>query len=240
MSSDTPGQVDRGRRSTARIVLISILALPISLTACTSDSASSGKHTLSASNSSSSATLPATGSSASTTAKSTSATSTTPKPTSSTSLRGDCPAVLPVVTVDRAVGKPLPGTTSFIVNLPDATIGQVERINCRYGLAARKVTAKPSLPLVEASVSLYDTAAHAAARVAATRETWREHGASPHAVTVAGHPAVVLTGYGSPLLVLGVGARTVVVSVSPTLVTAARLDSVLLSLAASALRGAGG
>jgi hypothetical protein len=148
--------------------------------------------------------------------------------------------VLPLLTVDRAVGKTVPGRTSFIVNVPDYTIGQVERINCQYGLVTPKGKTAPTAPLVEASVSLYDTNAHANARVAATKETWREHGATPHAVTVSGHPAVVLTGYGSPLLVLGVGARTVALSVSATLVPAARSDAVMVSLAASALHGAGG
>lgn len=145
-----------------------------------------------------------------------------------------------MLTVDRAVGKTVPGKTAFIVNVPDYTIGQVERINCQYGLVTPAGKTAPAAALVEASVSLYDTNAHANARVAATKEAWREHGATPHAVTVAGHPAVVLTGYGSPLLVLGVGARTVALSVAAKLVPAARRDAVLVSLGASALHGAGG
>ena len=240
MPTDAPGPVDRTHGRAAGIAALLILLL--GLTACTSHAASANKTTPSTTGSGASATGSATGSATSTTTtRSTSATPTTPKPTSSTTLGGDCPAVLPVVTVDRVVGKPVPGKTSFIVNLPDYPIGQVQRINCQYGLAtpAGKTT-PPSAPLVEASVSLYNTAAHATARVAATRETWREHGASPRAVTVAGHPAVVLTGYGSPLLVLGVGARTVALSVAATLVPATRLDAVLTSLAASALHNAGG
>ena len=67
--------------------------------------------------------------------------------------------------------------------------------------------------------------------MAATKETWLEGGAVPHTVTVHGHPGVVLIGFGSPLLVLGVGARTVAVTVSPALVTAARRDAVMTALA---------
>ncbi len=223
----------------AAAVLAAALTVLLGLTACTGDSASPSSQTSSTTGSASSASATTTATAPSSTATTT-AKPTTPKPTSSTSLGGDCPAVLPVLTVDKAVGKTVPGRTSFIVNVPDYTIGQVERINCQYGLVTPAGKTTPGAPLVEASVSLYDTNAHASARVAATTETWREHGAIPHAVTVAGHPAVVLVGYGVPLLVLGVGARTLALGVSATLVPAARRDAVMVSLAASALHGAGG
>ena len=148
--------------------------------------------------------------------------------------------MLPVISVDHAVGKTVAGTTAFVVDAPDYAVGQVQRVNCQYGLVTPKGKKTPSAPQVEVSASLYDTTAHATARVAATQETWREHGALPHSVTVRGHPGTVLIGYGSPLLVLGVGARTVAVSIAPTLVTAARRDVVLIALAAGALSGAGG
>lgn len=237
MRTATQAEVDHGRRRAARPAVA--LTLMLGLAACTSNAGSSAKKTPSASLAGPSTTSAATPSSPASTSTTTTK-PTRPKPTSSTSLGGDCPTVLPLVTVDRAVGKAVPGKTSFIVDLPAYPIGQVERINCQYGLVTPKGTTTPSAPLVEASVSLYDTTAHANARVRATRETWREHGASPHAVTVAGRPAVVLIGYGSPLLVLGVGSRTVALSVAPTLVPAARRDAVLTALAASALHGAGG
>ena len=166
--------------------------------------------------------------------------STTPHPTSSTSLGGDCTSVLPLLTVDRLVGKTVVGKTAFVINIPNYALGQVERVNCQYGLVIPKGKKVASAPQVEVSVSLYDTNAHAAARVAATKETWLEGGAVPHAVTVHGHPGVVLVGFGSPLLVLGAGARTVAVSISPTLVTAAKRDAVMTALAGGALSGAGG
>ena len=225
-----------GRRAA---VLPAALTLLLGLAACTGNSASSGSTTSSTAGSTSSVTTSATVASSASTATTT-AKPTTPNPTSSTTLGGDCAAVLPLLTVDRLVGKTVAGRTEFIVNLPDHTIGQVERINCLYGLVVPPGKTTYAAPLVDAIVSLYDSSAHANARVAATKETWREHGAAPHAVTVAGHPAVVLLGYGSPLLVLGVGARTLALSVSATLVPSARRDAVMVSLAASALHGAGG
>jgi hypothetical protein len=221
-------------------LLAAALALSLGLVACTGGSASPNSNTTSTAGSTASLSTTLASSSASESTPTASLTPTTPNPTSSTTLGGDCATVLPVLAVDRLVGKTVPGRTELVVNLPDHTIGQVERISCLYGLLLPKGKTTYAAPLVEAIVSLYDTTAHANARVAATKETWREHGATPHAVTVAGHPAVVLTGFGSPLLVLGAGARTVALSMSATLVPAARRDAVMVSLAASALHGAGG
>ena len=215
----------------------SVAVLALLLAACTGNSAKSKADlTPSTPSTSISSATPSTPPSTSATTKP----STTPRPTSSTSLGGDCTSVLPVLSVDRAVGKTVAGQTAFVVDAPNYAIGQVERVNCQYGLTTPKGKKTTSTPLVEVSVSLYDTSAHASARVAATKETWREGGAVPHPVTVAGHPGVVLIGHGSPLLVLGVGARTVAVSIAATLVTAARRDAVLTALAGGALRGAGG
>lgn len=231
----------RGVRAVGAVATVAVTLVSVTLVAgCTSSSPSAQKRTsLSASSTSATSTPSLTPSITTSTTTATTA-STSPKPTSSTSLGGDCAAVLPVVAVDRAVGKTVPGQTAFVINVPDYSIGQVERVNCQYGLVTPKGKTVASAPLVEASVSLYDTSAHAATRVAATQETWREHQAIPHAVTVAGHRGVVLVGYGPPLLVLGVGARTLAISAATTLVPAARTDAVLVALAASALRGAGG
>ena len=142
--------------------------------------------------------------------------------------------------MDKAVGTPVPGKTAFIVNLPDATIGQVERVNCRYGLAAAAPGKKAPNALVEVSVSLYESRSAAAKRISATEEEWRQNSASPHTVQVAGHPATVLTGYGDPLLVVAAGPRTVAASIDPSVAKPAARDRVLVALAAAALRGAGG
>ncbi len=163
-----------------------------------------------------------------------------PSPTSSTTLGGACDTVLPVTAVDAAVGTPVAGKAVFIINQPDSAAGQVERINCQYGVAPVKKGSKTTAAKVEVSVSLYASDAEAAARVSSTLEQWRQNGATPHAVSVGGHPATVLTGYQSPLLVVGSGPRTVAVTMVATLVAGAKLDSVMAGIAAAALSGSGG
>lgn len=148
--------------------------------------------------------------------------------------------MLPQSAVDQAVGRLVLGQTSFIVNIPDATIGQVERIDCQYGLAAAKKGKKAAPAPIEVSVSLYASSALAAKRIAATEEEWRQNGAIPHAVKVGTHPGIVLTGNGNPLLIVADGPRTVAADIVPSVVKANKIDSVLAALAASALRGAGG
>jgi hypothetical protein len=164
----------------------------------------------------------------------------TPLPTSTTTLGGTCDSVLPINAVDQAVGGPIVGTTSFIVNQPDSKIGQVERLNCRYGIAAVAEGSTQTDTKVEVSVSLYATDKEADGRVDDTVSEWRGQGAAPHAVQVAGKTGTILTGYGKPLLVLSAGPRTVAVTITPTVVDLANLDTALIALAASALRGAGG
>ena len=164
----------------------------------------------------------------------------TPKPTSSQTLGGDCSSILPVTAVDKAVGAAVPGKTAFIVNQPDPTIDQVERVNCRYGLVDPPKGKKAGPAPVEVSVSLYASSASAAKRIDATEEEWRQNSAHPHTVQVAGHNGTVLLGYGDPLLVLAVGPRTVAASIAPTVTKPANVDAVLAGLAAAALRGAGG
>ena len=233
--------IGRGRALIGLLVLLALAS--VAVTACSGDSTSANKTSALSGSSSVEVTSTPVGTattSASARPSTTKATPTTPKPTSTTTLGGDCSSVLPLLDVDKAVAKTVPGKTAFIVNVPDYSIFQVERVNCQYGLVTAKGKTTPAAPLVEASVSLYNTNAHATARVDATIETWREHSAVPHKVTVAGHPGVVLTGYGTPLLVLGVGPRTFAIGISSALVAAARQDAVLVELATSALHGSGG
>lgn len=162
------------------------------------------------------------------------------KPTSSTTLGGDCFSILPVTAVDRAVGAPVLGKTAFIVNEPDASVGQVERVNCRYGLRPAAAGKKAPPARVEVSVSLYASNSLAIKRIDATEEEWRQNGATPHAVKVARSGGIVLTGFGNPLLVVAAGPRTVAVNIAPDVTKTANQDKVLTALAAAALSGAGG
>lgn len=156
--------------------------------------------------------------------------------------------------MDRAFGRPLTGGTSFIVNKPDPSIGQIARINCQYGVKATPgplpkpsgipkstaATAPTPVPQVEVSVSEYASAKQATGRISATSDEWRAHSAVAHMVKVGSHPATVLIGYGPPLLVLATGTHTIAVNVLASATPSGKLDSVLNAIAQAALQGVHG
>jgi hypothetical protein len=128
------------------------------------------------------------------------------------------------------------GRTAFVVGLPDASIGRIGYINCQYGVPQ----GNSGVARVEIQVSLYRTAAKAAARIRPTVNDYAEHGARTHKTQVAGLPAVLLTGgsgtgYG-PTALMAVGQRTVVVTLRPGAFAAASVPRVLVALAGLAAR----
>ncbi len=150
-----------------------------------------------------------------------------------TKLPGTCLDLLPAAAVDNALNKTLAGKTSFVVGTPDKTIGRVGYLNCRYGVRNN------AMPAVEIGVSLYRTAAKAAARITATADDFGNHGASSAKVQVDGAAATILTGgrgvgYDSPTLVLATGQRTIAVSLGNALPLAGRTKN-LTALARLAL-----
>ena len=153
---------------------------------------------------------------------------------------GTCDTILPLSAAETVLGTTVAGKTAFVVNAPEYSVGQVERVNCRYGIEAPAAGSTQDQVKLEVSISLYATDKQAVERVNATSDEWRGQGAQPQTVQVDGHPATILTGYGQPLLVLASGPRTVAVTVVDTLVPAANLSAALTGLAARALSGAGG
>ena len=151
--------------------------------------------------------------------------------------------MLPLDAVESALGKRVIGRTAFIVNKPDTSIGMLARVNCRYGIGAAVKKGKKKIdppPRVEVSISLYSSATQAAGRVADTVATWRDNGAAQSSVTVSGDDATLLTGYGSPLLVLAHGSRTVAVTVVSALLKGRSTASALSQIAARAVTGSDG
>ncbi len=137
--------------------------------------------------------------------------------------------------MEKTLGHPVVGQTAFVVNKPDAKIGMLTRINCRYGLA-KAVKGKPApSPQVEISVSLYSTEQQATDRVSGTVSEWRDHGASQTDAQVDKDAAVLLTGYGTPLLVVAHAERTVAVSVAPALLKGQNMATVMGALAGQAI-----
>jgi hypothetical protein len=158
-------------------------------------------------------------------------------------LPGTCDTLLPQYAVTQAIGgAELTGTTAFVVGQPEPDIGRIAYLNCRYGVTG---TGDKATPSIEVGISLYQSAAKAAARIPATRDDYTAHGAQATETTVKGHPGVVLSGgvgdgYDVPLLVVAAGQRTVAVSVASSVATGEKAISDASALAALALERTGG
>ena len=150
------------------------------------------------------------------------------------SLGGTCEDLLPVGTVEDAIGRPVVGTTAFVVGVPEPNIGREAYLNCRYGVSKPVRGKKTPPPQIEIGISLYDNPGQAGRRIDGTIEDYRSHGAAPADVAVDQYSGTVLTGYGSPTIVVGAGPRTVAVTVDDKLVRTGR-NQALVALAKAAL-----
>lgn len=168
-----------------------------------------------------------------------------PRPTATTvsKLPGTCDSLLPDYAVTQALGgAPLGGKDAFVVGTPDRSISRLANLNCRYGVTGTGAAAKAK---VEIGISLYSTAAKAAARVGATGDDYANHGARASAVTLDGQRGSLLTGgkgkgYDVPLLVVASGQRTVAVTIDPSVASGAELSKRSSTLATLALKKTGG
>lgn len=179
-------------------------------------------------------------SAASTTARATSArpsSTASAKPTAKAatpSLGGRCEDLLPTGRVNIALHRVVSGRTAFILGVPEADIGRLTYLNCRYGVPTA-VKGKPAAdPLVEVGISLYKSPAQAARRVEGTVDDYRSHGAREARTKVGQYRATVLSGYGSPTLVVAAGVRSIAVTVDARLIPKSPATG-LASLAKAAL-----
>lgn len=161
-------------------------------------------------------------------------------PTHLTTLGATCDSDLTVYDVQNAVGHTIKGRTAFVRGVAEPDIGRLTYLNCRYG-----ITSAAAAPGLEVGVSLYATAAKAAARITATVSDYENHGATGTPVTVDGVAATLLQGgagsdYSVPTLVLASGQRTVAVSATATVVPTADRTKDLTAVAALALTRTGG
>jgi hypothetical protein len=160
-----------------------------------------------------------------------------------TKLPGDCGTLLPHFDVTSAIHTAdVAGADAFVVGQPDKGIGRIAYLNCRYGVTGHGDAATPK---IEIGISLYSTAARAAARVAATVDDYTGHGATDADTVVASRSGHVLTGgagagYDVPLAVVASGQRTVAVSIDPAVATGATATKDAVALAALALHRTGG
>jgi hypothetical protein len=171
-----------------------LLGLVLALAACTSDG---GSEPPAAAGSPTSAPAPsATG-------------STTPSASPTPVLPGGCDEVLPFTDLDQALGRPLFGSSRYVLGVAQPSIGRTGRVTCQYGLAPNGKGGAP----VEVGMSTYRDAASATERVEATVAGLRSGATSQAVATVAGQPATVIGSKTAFTAVLAQGDRTLAVTV---------------------------
>jgi hypothetical protein len=161
-----------------------------------------------------------------------------------TRLPGTCDTLLPLITVENAIGRQVRGKTAFVVGLPEKDIGRLAYLNCRYAIP-RVPAGTAAEPGIEIGISLYRSASQAQRRLAGAITDYVDHGATRSSLSVDGHEATLLLGatargYEIPLLVVDSGQRTVAVSVISTMAPEARRGRLMTALAALALARTGG
>jgi hypothetical protein len=161
-------------------------------------------------------------------------------------LPANCPELLPLPSVEQAIGAGLLGAVSYLKAAAVPQSGRTGRVTCGYGVPFRTpppvgtVQAAPTpiagaQPLLSASYITYVDAKTAASRVALTVQT-DGAGAAITPATVRGLAASVLVGTASSELVMSDGARTIVLVASPEILTAAKAPAALEAMAAIMLR----
>ena len=169
-------------------------------------------------------------------------------------LPAGCSQLLPLGTLERILGFGILGQVNYLKAAPVPQSGRTGRVTCTYGTApgagtptaasptptvAKPTGVKPTtpapVPLVQVSYITYTNASTAAGRVQTSVEA---DGASAavSTVTVSGKPAYILIGPTFSELLMSDAARTVVVELSPALVTSDKAPAALEAIAAAMLR----
>ena len=170
-----------------------------------------------------------------------------------------CSQLLPLGTLESILGFGILGQVNYLKAAPVPQSGRTGRVTCTYGTApgaaaptaptvptptpskgakpttGPKPTASAPAPLVQVSYITYTDASTAAGRVQTTIEA---DGATATVsnVSVSGKPAYILIGATSSELVMSDLARTIVVELSPALVTSDKAPAALEGIAAAMLR----
>ena len=164
-------------------------------------------------------------------------------------LPAGCSQLLPLGTLDRILGTGLLGQVTYLKAAAVPKSGRTGRVTCGYGTSTAPVpsgvvgvpVASPSSSGSEASAQVtvsyitYIDAATAQSRVQTTVEA---DGASAVVsdARVNGKPAQILLGAKTTELVMADGARTVVVVLAPSVVSADKAPAALSAIAAAMLQ----
>ncbi|MEI4270924.1 hypothetical protein TEK04_04250 [Klenkia sp. LSe6-5] len=177
--------------------------------------------------------VPSSAPSSATTASTTAATT-----AAAVELPATCTDLLSTAQLDAALGARLPGTSTYVVGLPEPSIGRTGRVTCGFGVTPATATAGASDPLLEVSLLTYTDPGAATDRVAAVVAARQGQGVTAGSATVPGAQAVLFAGAADTTLVATLAERTVSLTLVPGLLDAAATRAALEQLAAAAL-GAG-
>ena len=136
-----------------------------------------------------------------------------PTPTPTPNLPAGCDQMLPFTDLDQALGRPLFGSSRYVLGVAEPSIGRTGRVTCQFGLQPNGGGAAP----LEVGVSTYKDADSANERVAATVAALRSTATSQRGATVAGQQAVLIGTKKDNNLVVAQGDRTVAVTIARTL-----------------------
>src|SRR5665213_4240276 len=166
-------------------------------------------------------------------------------------LPAGCSQLLALGTLEGILGFGILGQVNYLKAAPVPQSGRTGRVTCTYGTALGAPTVAPTVtpsasgakptasaqpvPLAQVSYITYIDASTAAGRVQTTIEADGTSAAVSN-VSVSGKAAFVLIGPTSSELVMSDLARTIVVELSPTLVTSDKAPAALEAIAAAMLR----
>jgi hypothetical protein len=156
-------------------------------------------------------------------------------------LPAGCSQLLPLQAVQDALGVGVVGKVTYLKAAPVPQSGRTGRVTCGYGAPGGTGSASPSgaapsgAPLVQVSYITYTDAATAAGRVTLTVQHDGQS-ATISKATVDGAPAWVLVGKVWDELVMADGARTIVVEVSPSILSPEKAPVALTAMATTMLK----
>ena len=143
-----------------------------------------------------------------------------------------CNGLVTDADIQLVAGAPLPGGDVYTAYQPLPNIKQTKRVKCQYGVVL-DATGKVQSDEIEVVMASYSDAPSAKSRGAATVGGLAGNGGALKQLTVAGHPATLVTSATDADLVMYDGNRTYLVTIQAALATGDKADTLAATLAAS-------
>ena len=143
-------------------------------------------------------------------------------------LPDDCELVVPADTMNATLGQVLPGEPRIIVGIKEPGIGRTGKIDCYYGIPAKR--GLPEAPIV-IGLSTYTDDLTARTRVGESVEAERQDGAKISEVDVGKQKGTLIEGKEEQMLIGSLGKSTFVVRSRHNFIPQQRLIAILPVLA---------